>query len=143
MKKVLFLALFGLLVLTSCGGGGTTDTGASQEQESPAEEEAMEEEDGMESADVTGMDEIEMEVDDFYFEPAILQGEAGQELTIALHNEGDAPHTFTAKKLKVDEELQPGDETTVDITFPDSGSVKFICLFHAGQGMKGSLEVTG
>ena len=72
-------------------------------------------------------------------DPSSLRGVA----TIALSNTGEAPHTFTIKDQDIDEELQPGDEIEVTVTFPDSGSVKFICRFHAGGGMEGSLTVTG
>jgi plastocyanin len=96
------------------------------------------------SEDVAGRDDVEVEVDDFYFGPTLLEGDAGQTLTITLFNEGDAPHTFTVDELDVDEELQPGDEgVTAEVTFPDSGALVFYCRFHAGGGMLGGLSVGG
>jgi plastocyanin len=91
--------------------------------------------------DVSGETSIEFELDDFYFEPTVLQGEAGQALTLEAFNEGDQPHTFTSDELGVDEEVEPGGETSIDITFPDSGQVVFICRFHDAQGMRGAVEV--
>jgi plastocyanin len=94
--------------------------------------------------DVAGASEIEMELDDFYFEPTVLDGEAGQTLTVDLFNEGDAAHTFTIDSLGVDETLQPGDEgVTAEVTFPDSGALLFYCRFHAGGGMRGGLSAGG
>jgi plastocyanin len=94
--------------------------------------------------DVTGTEEIEVELDDFYFEPTVLEGAAGQTLTVTMFNEGDAPHTFTIDELQVDEELQPGDEdVTAEVTFPDSGALVFYCRFHVGGGMLGGLSVGG
>jgi plastocyanin len=94
--------------------------------------------------DVTGASQIELELDDFYFEPTVLEGEAGQTLTVDLFNEGDAAHTFTVDSLGVDETLQPGDEgLTAEVTFPDSGALLFYCRFHAGGGMRGGLSVGG
>jgi plastocyanin len=96
------------------------------------------------SEDVTGTDEIELELDDFYFEPTVLEGEAGQTLTVSMFNEGDAPHTFTIDELQIDEELQPGDEgLTAEVTFPDSGALVFYCRFHVGGGMLGGLSAGG
>jgi plastocyanin len=96
------------------------------------------------SEDVSGMDSVQLELDDFYFEPTVLEGEAGQALTITMSNHGDAPHTFTVDDLNVDHELQPGDETvSTDVTFPDSGALVFYCRFHADGGMLGGLSVGG
>jgi plastocyanin len=96
------------------------------------------------SADVSGMDSVELELDDFYFEPTVLEGEAGQALSVTMFNEGDAPHTFTIDELRIDHELQPGDEgISTEVTFPDSGALVFYCRFHAGGGMLGGLSVGG
>jgi plastocyanin len=93
---------------------------------------------------VAGRGDVEVEVDDFYFGPTVLEGEAGQTLTVTLFNEGDAAHTFTVDELDVDEELQPGDEdVTAEVTFPDSGALVYYCRFHVSGGMLGGLSVGG
>jgi plastocyanin len=128
MRKLLGLFLAAMLMLAACGGGDDVDPAADDAaQEQPAEEEAA--------------TDFSLETRDFFFSPKALTGEPGQEATITVSNTGEAPHTFTIKDLDVDEELQPGDETEVTVTFPDSGSVEFICRFHAGGGMEGSLTV--
>ena len=91
--------------------------------------------------EVSGETSIEFELDDFYFEPTVLREDSGQTLTLEAFNEGDEAHTFTSDELGVDEEIGPGDETSIDITFPDSGQVVFICRFHDSQGMRGAIEV--
>ena len=88
--------------------------------------------------DVSGESSLEFELDDFYFEPTVLRGEAGQSLTLEACDEA---HTFTSDELGVDQELGPGEEASIDITFPDSGQVVFICRFHESQGMRGAIEV--
>jgi plastocyanin len=142
LAAVLALAL----VATACaeeqaaGGGG----GGGGEDESETITIAGEEATSHGSEDVSGTGQIELELDDFYFEPTVLEGEAGEALTVNLFNEGDAPHTFTIDELQIDEELQPGDEdVTADVTFPDSGALVFYCRFHATQGMRGGLSVGG
>jgi plastocyanin len=126
------------------GGGGATPTEGETEDTEETIEIAGQEAADHGAEDVAGLSEIELELDDFYFEPTVLEGEAGQSLSLTLFNEGDAPHTFTIDEQDVDEELQPGDEdVTVEVTFPDSGSVVFYCRFHAGGGMVGGLSVGG
>ena len=93
------------------------------------------------SSDVAGESEARLEADDFYFEPTVLVGTAGQRLTIEVENEGSATHTFTIDEQGIDEELSPGGSATVTVTFPDSGQLVFYCRFHRGQGMLGALQV--
>jgi plastocyanin len=117
------------------GGGGEDEGGTIQIAGQDANDHG--------SMDVTGSDEAELELDDFYFEPTVLEGEAGQTLTVELENEGDATHTFTVDELGVDEEVQPGDRGEAEVTFPDSGALLFYCRFHQGGGMRGALSVGG
>jgi plastocyanin len=136
------------LVATACAeeqvaGGGGGGGGGGQEEGGTATI-AGQEATSHGSEDVTGTDEVELELDDFYFEPTVLEGEAGQTLTVSMFNEGDAAHTFTIDELQIDEELQPGDEgVTAEVTFPDSGALVFYCRFHVGGGMLGGLSVGG
>ncbi len=149
---VMAIALSLGLVATACaedqpaisaGGEGQEDQGEDHSEEGTVTVAGQEATDHG-SEDVAGASDAEVEVDDFYFAPTVLEGEAGQTLTLSLHNEGAAPHTFTIEDQGVDEELQPGDEgVTVDVTFPESGAVAWICRFHAGSGMAGGLSVGG
>jgi plastocyanin len=127
-------AILGLmLVAASCSddgtsspaGGGTTSGG------SPTSE----------ATDVSGVSELDMEVDNFYFEPDDLQGSGGQTLSLHLENESDTTHTFTIDDQDVDVELAGGESADVDVTFPDSGAVTFYCRFHQSSGMEGELTV--
>src|SRR5262245_4685069 len=97
--------------------------------------------------DVSGeTGKIEIEMDDDYCEPTILKGEPGQKVTLELMNEGNSRHTFTIADQgaeEVDQEVQPGDEAEVDVTFPQSGTIAFICRFHESRGMVGGLGVSG
>jgi plastocyanin len=133
------------LVAAACaeepaGGGGGGGGGEESRTVTIAGQEAA----SHGSEDVTGAGEIEVELDDFYFEPTVLEGEAGQTLTVTMFNEGDAPHTFTIDELQIDEELQPGDEdVSAEVTFPDSGALVFYCRFHVEGGMLGGLSVGG
>lgn len=131
MRRRFAVALTMILsVSVACGGEeeGTIQIGGQSANDHGTEE-------------VSGESSVEFELDDFYFEPTVMQGEAGQSLTLEAFNEGDEAHTFTSDELGVDQELAPGDEMSIDITFPDSGQVVFICRFHDSQGMRGAIEV--
>jgi plastocyanin len=136
------------VVAASCGGAGTTGgAGGGGGGAGPVEEAGG----GFEisaandhgAADLSGMRETSLELDDFYFEPTVMMGDPGQELSIELENEGQAPHTFTTDDESIDEELQPGDKVEVAVTFPDSGHLGFICRFHFADGMIGAVSVEG
>ncbi|MGH2545479.1 MAG: cupredoxin domain-containing protein [Actinomycetota bacterium] len=95
------------------------------------------------SEDVTGASGIEVEVNDFYFAPTVLEGEAGQDLSVSLLNDGAAPHTFTIDDQDVDVQLGAGESGQAEVTFPDSGALVFYCRFHVSGGMLGGLSVGG
>ncbi|HEU0129958.1 MAG TPA: cupredoxin domain-containing protein [Mycobacteriales bacterium] len=92
--------------------------------------------------DLAGDDEIELELDDFYFGPTYIKATPGTKLRLELKNEGAAPHTFTIDALHVDETLKPDEERPADITLPASGVVAFYCKFHKSQGMQGAIYFT-
>jgi plastocyanin len=83
-------------------------------------------------------DEIEVELDDFYFSPTFIQGTPGQSLKLHLKNEGKNPHTFTSSALNVNQTLQPDQNMDVQVTLPQAGASEFHCSFHQGQGMQGA-----
>jgi plastocyanin len=140
---ILALALTLGLVAAACGeeqpsagGGGPTEGqgGASFSIEDAEDHGA---------ADLSGQAETSLELDDFYFEPTVLIGDPGQTTSIELENEGEQTHTFTLDDGSVDEELQPESKVEVDVTWPDSGNLRFFCRFHEGSGMIGALSVEG
>lgn len=95
------------------------------------------------SQDVTGDSQVTVELSDFAFAPTVLEGEAGQSLSVDLSNVGMAPHTFTVDDQDVDVQLGAGESGQADVTFPDSGALVFYCRFHISGGMLGGLSVGG
>ena len=83
---------------------------------------------------------VDMELDDFYFEPTFIKSPGGSTATLKLHNEGDATHTFTVPDLKVDEELEPGASRTITVDIGAESRYDFHCSFHEMQGMKGAFQ---
>ena len=136
---LLAAALVLVLGLAACGGYGDNDE--SEEGTTTTIGGVQAETHG--TKDVSGeTGKVEIEMYDNFFEPTILEGKPGQKVTIELKNEGKAAHTFTISEQSVDQEVQPGDEAEVDITFPQSGELTFVCKFHQSSGMVGALEAS-
>lgn len=83
-------------------------------------------------------DEVEMELDDYYFGPTYLRATPGATVHLELENEGDDTHTFTLDALGIDQDVAAGDSGAVDVTLPESGAVVFYCRFHRDRGMQGA-----
>jgi plastocyanin len=134
---MLAAALVLILGLAACGGSGESDENGEGTTMTIGGQ-AVETHGTKDVSGETGKVEIEMY--DNYFEPTVLKGEPGQQVELELKNEGEAAHTLTIAEQSVDAEVQPGDETEVDVTFPESGELVFICRFHESSGMVGALE---
>lgn len=92
---------------------------------------------------VIGKSSATVDLYDFYFEPTVLVGSPGQELTVNLLNEGEVPHTFTIKEQGIDVVLDPGQKGQTKLTFPESGQQGVVCTYHIAQGMLGLLVTKG
>ena len=89
--------------------------------------------------DVTGLAELDLEVDEYYFEPAFLRGTPGQKLKLEIENESNTLHSFSIPEQKLDMDIPPKGKVVVEVTFPPSGVVRFFCKFHSELGMNGEL----
>jgi len=135
---VVIAALFLVFAAAGCGGSSKSSSD-SEETTSTTIMGSQVESHGTKDV-TTASGKVEIELYDNYFEPTILKGKPGQMVELELKNEGKAAHTFTLAEQRVDEEIQPGDETEAKIKFPASGELKFVCKFHQGQGMIGALQ---
>ena len=135
---VVIAALFLVFAAAGCGGSSKSSS-ESEETTSTTIMGSQVESHGTKDV-TTASGKVEIELYDNYFEPTILKGKPGQMVELELKNEGKAAHTFTLAEQRVDEEIQPGDETESKIKFPASGELKFVCKFHQGQGMIGALQ---
>ena len=89
--------------------------------------------------DVTGLAELHLVADEYYFEPAFLRGTPGQKLKLEIENESSTLHSFTIPEQKLDMDIPPKAKMVVEVTFPPSGVVHFFCKFHSALGMNGEL----
>lgn len=144
VAKRMLLVLAVMALVGGCARGGE-EAGPSPKEESPAPTKALtsgEQAVFHGAKDVSGAPELELELDDFYFEPTVLEGKAEQKLTLKMFNEGETLHSFTIQDQGIDKDVKPGEkDVTVEVTFPQSGAVTFICKYHVVQNMRGELKV--
>jgi plastocyanin len=112
-------AVIAVLLLAACGGGGQeAGTGGAAG--------------GAGAADTLVMQ-------DNVFEPSEWQIQAGGG-SFTVSNEGQALHNLTIEDAGIDQDVQAGQEATVDIEL-EAGEYEFICKYHEAQGMTGTLVV--
>jgi plastocyanin len=92
--------------------------------------------------DVSGKEDVEVELDDFYFEPTVIEGNPGQKLKLELSNEGKEEHNFTLDEQSVEKDVDAGEKGEVTVTIPQSGELSFYCKYHKDRGMAGALSAS-
>jgi plastocyanin len=90
--------------------------------------------------DVTGMTTLEVEADNFYFEPTVLKGTPGQHLTLTIKNGTGTQHNFTMSAQSISKDVDAKKTETVSVTFPSTGTLSFFCVYHKNKGMAGGLQ---
>lgn|SRR5690606_19442484 len=81
---------------------------------------------------------------DFYFEPAELEVQSGQEVTLRLRNVGATIHNFRIDEFQVDQDVEAGRDETITFTPDQAGTFRIICDIpgHVEAGMVGTLRVS-
>lgn len=145
------LAVAVTLLAAGCGSSGgsdssdgsakgtTTAAAGSSSSDAPVALEGKVNDEG--SKDISGdgdKADLSMELDDNYFSPTFIKAAPGATVTVELENEGTNPHTFTLDDGSIDQQVAPGEKATVEVTVPDTGSLRFSCDFHGDMGMQGA-----
>lgn len=89
--------------------------------------------------DVKGKGELDLEADNYYFEPTFLRGTPGQKLKLEIENDSATLHNFSIPEQQIDVDIPRRGKVVVEVAFPPSGVVRFFCKFHASRGMNGEL----
>ena len=130
------------LVASACSGGG-----ASPEPDAPLGEPAV---------------RLDVTMRDIAFEPATLEGRAGEVMEIALNNTGSLAHDFTIREIAADVamtqvasraqnsdtgihvHLDARTESVMQLRVAAPGTYEFYCSVsgHRSAGMAGTLVVT-
>jgi len=132
-----------LLAAAGCGSSSSSSSGSTRESRSSGGQRTIAGVNANDHGTKTVSKETELELDDYYFKPTVIQGKAGQKVTLELKNEGKVEHSFTIDSQGIDKTLSPGEDAKVTVTIPASGSVSFYCKFHKSSGMAGALAVEG
>jgi plastocyanin len=152
MKRGVVIVAFGLLLLVTAGCGGYGSSSSKSTNGTTTESSGggggnrkiagvNANDHGTKAVEDSGKTEVEL--DDYYFKPTVLEGKPGEKVTLELKNEGQEDHTFTIDSQSIDQDVQPGDEAEVTVTIPKSGAVSFYCKFHKSSGMAGAIAVKG
>jgi plastocyanin len=139
MKRAFLAVAF--LVLLAAGCGGSNSGSSSSESGGGKKTIAGVPANDHGSKNVSG--EAEVELDDFYFEPTVLRGKPGSQVTLELRNEGSTEHNLTIDSQSIDKDVGAGEDAKVTVTFPKSGQLSFYCKYHKNMGMAGALAAGG
>ena len=144
------IAIVLLLLLAGCGNGGETASTPSPSPETTAEPTEPDPQDEVtppadaECTDetITGSAEVTIRETDNAFSPVCLIVLGGQGLEIL--NRGTNLHNFSIEGTAVDLDTRPGEATRTEplATVIEPGTHKFICKYHAADGMRGELTLT-
>jgi plastocyanin len=72
------------------------------------------------------------------FEPADLTVAAGSSLDVS--NDGQNPHNITIEGTDIDEDVDPGQSSSITID-AEAGEYTMFCEFHRAAGMEGTVTV--
>jgi plastocyanin len=138
---ILGLAIAVMVLAAACGGsGGSNRTGGPTEGEGGTIQIGADAANNHGTEAIGGKSELEVELDDFYFEPTVIQGKPGQTVKLELKNEGGTEHNFSIDDQKIDQDVEEGEDASVTVTIPQSGAVEFYCKYHRSSGMAGELK---
>jgi plastocyanin len=114
---------------SSSSGGGGYGSGGSKTTSSSA-------------STSSGSGETKVNLVDNAFQPKTITGKAGSTVKVELKNTGNAEHNFSVDSQKVSKDVEAGEDATVSVKIPASGSVQFYCEYHKGLGMTGTLKAS-
>lgn len=139
MKKITALLTVGTLALAACG---SSDDNSSSSSSSGSAGGAYGSSKTSTASSSDGSSEIKVGMVDNSFEPATITGKAGSTVKVELENKGQREHNFVVDSQKISKDVEPGEDGTVSVKIPDSGSVEFYCEYHKGLGMVGKLKAS-
>jgi plastocyanin len=129
-----------LLAITAlafaCGGGGNASPQASAQSCTQLTAQAGRVNDHG-SASATGAT-IDIQAEDFYFEPTCETGVQDGTVTLVVRNAGGALHNVSIPDQGIDEDVEAGDTIRVDVKV-GSAAVQYFCKYHRTSGMVGAL----
>jgi plastocyanin len=136
------------LVLAACGGGSSggpssIGTGSTPNAGGNSPTIAGLHANNHGTADVTGKSTVTLEANNYYFQPSVLKGTPGQQLTLHVVNATGTGHNITVDAQHINKDLDAHGNSDLKVTLPASGVLAFWCEYHKSLGMVGGLLVSG
>jgi plastocyanin len=78
---------------------------------------------------------------DFAYSPTTLTARVGQQVSLDVVNNGQAPHTFTITGVVDSGTINSGQTRVVSFTPSQAGTLQFICVIHGAAAMSGTVTV--
>jgi plastocyanin len=122
----------------ACGGD---DNDASRPAPSTVSAQPTQPTSGGGSPSQSGTGGIRVTIIDFGYGPDTLTARAGQELSLNVTNNGQAPHTFTITGVVDSGTLNNGQSKTIAFTPAAAGVLQFFCTIHGAATMSGRITV--
>ena len=150
MKKITALMAVAALGLAACGSGDDNSSASSSGSSSSSTAAAGGGGYGSGGSKTTSSNaatsnssgEIKMQMVDDAFQPKAITGKAGSTVKVELKNTGSREHNFKIDGQKADADVEPGEDATVSVKIPTSGSAQFYCEYHKGLGMVGTVKAS-
>jgi plastocyanin len=141
MKKITALMAVAALGLAACGSGDDDNGSASSSASSGGGGGYSKSTSSSSNAATSNSSgEIKMQMVDDAFQPKTITGKAGSTVKVELKNSGQREHNFKIDGQDADADVEPGEDATVSVKIPASGSVQFYCEYHKGLGMVGTVK---
>ena len=153
MKRILFLAIFTLIISAACSSSpDVMDTAIDKQKELDAAYEKATSEIANDAkakadADVKTKDKgrlVKIQMLDagetYLYEPANLTFKVGEKITFKITSETEF-HTFTIDELDIYETADAGESYEFTITFETAGTYRLYCVPHETLGMIGEVTV--
>lgn len=87
--------------------------------------------------------EIRVTAKKFSFSPNVIRLRLNEKVRLRVTSE-DVTHGFSVPELGIDQVIEPGNETLIDVLPTKKGTFTFLCSFQCGtghSGMRGSIVV--
>jgi plastocyanin len=141
MKLITALLCVAALALAACGSsGGDSSSASNSNSAGGGYGAASSSTNTTASSSSGGSSEVKVAMVDDAFKPKTITGKAGSTVKVELKNTGSREHNFKINGQKADADVEPGEDATVSVTIPTSGSVQFYCEYHKGLGMVGTVN---
>ena len=142
MKKITALLTVAALGLAACGSSGDSSSSPSASSSGGSGGGGYSKSTSSNATTSNSSGELKVQMVDDAFQPKTITGKAGSTVKVELKNTGSREHNFKIDGQKADADVEPGEDATVSVKIPTSGSAQFYCEYHKGLGMVGTVKAS-